>query len=197
MAQVSSNTSTQIVSNDSESLILVDSQDNITGHLDKRSCHNGSGKLHRAFSLFIFNPAGELLIQQRAHDKRLWPGHWSNSCCSHPRQGEFLEDAIQRRCQQELGFATELEYLYKFEYHAEFHNQGVQQGSEHELCSVFVGQFSGDPSVNTTEIQQWRWISQMQLDQELASSPDQFTPWFKLEWQRLIDQHFDRLPAES
>ena len=119
--------------------MLVDTADHIVGHLDKSSCHDGEGVLHRAFSLFIFNARGELLMQRRHASKRLWPGFWSNSCCSHPRQGETMEDAVQRRCEQELGFRTPLNYLYKFEYHARFGDLG----SEHELCSVYVGNFDG------------------------------------------------------
>jgi len=170
-----------IVSSDTERLILVDAQDNIVGHLDKLSCHNGVGVLHRAFSLFIFNPRGELLMQQRASNKRLWPLYWSNSCCSHPRERETMDVAVARRCAQELGFTTALTYMYKFEYSAQFD----QQGSERELCSVYVGQYDGEPSVNPTEIAAWRWIAPTKLDEELATSPANFTPWFKLEWQRL------------
>lgn len=151
------------------------------GTLDKQSCHDGAGTLHRAFSLFVFNPLGELLIQQRAPGKRLWPEYWSNSCCSHPRQGETMEFAVQRRSQQELGFATPMQFVYKFEYSAQFRDLG----SEHELCSVFVGQFAGEPHVNATEIMDWCWCPVAQLEAQLQNEPEKFTPWFKLEWQHL------------
>lgn len=175
------NVKSEIVSDEAEQLILVDSQDNPLGHLDKSACHDGSGVLHRAFSLFVFNPDGELLIQQRAANKRLWPNFWSNSCCSHPREHESMDIAVQRRCEQELGFRTPLKFLYKFEYSAQY----LDLGSEHELCSVFIGTFDGAPRINTTEIAAWRWIAQDELDRALDDAGDQFTPWFKLEWQRL------------
>ena len=171
----------EIVSDDSELLILVDDEDRELGHLDKAACHDESGILHRAFSLFIFNNQGELLLQQRAPDKRLWGGYWSNSCCSHPRKNETMAAAVTRRCQQELGFSTELNFVYKFKYQAAFANLG----SEHELCSVYIGQFDGEPHVNSTEVSAWRWISPAQLNRELADPTKLFTPWLKLEWQRL------------
>ena len=183
------NVTSKIVSDESERLILVNDQDQVTGHLDKSACHNGDGVLHRAFSLFIFNASGELLIQQRASSKRLWPDFWSNSCCSHPRAGETMELAVQRRCEQELGFRAPLRFVYKFEYRAQFQDIG----SEHELCSVYVGTFQGEPRVNTTEIKNWRWVSPAVLEQQLESEPDRFTPWFKLEWRRLTEDFSDRV----
>ena len=92
----------RIVSSEAEELILVDSDDNETGFLSKAECHDGQGQRHRAFSLFLFNEDGELLLQQRAASKRLWPGYWSNTCCSHPRRGETLEVATRRRLRDEL-----------------------------------------------------------------------------------------------
>jgi len=174
----------EIVSDESETLILVDADDNELGHLDKSACHDGNGILHRAFSLFIFNSAGELLVQQRAAGKRLWPNFWSNSCCSHPRKDETLEIAVQRRCEQELGFRTPLKFLYKFEYTAEF--EGL--GSEHELCSVYVGRYDGPLNINTSEIQAWQWLPQAELNANLLDPQLSYTPWFKLEWQRLQNQ---------
>ncbi len=160
------------------------------GHLPKAQCHDGDGVLHRAFSLFIFNPAGELLLQQRAPQKRLWPNFWSNSCCSHPRQGETLDIAVQRRCEEELGFRTPLKFVYKFEYSAQY----LDLGSERELCSVFVGSFDGSPTVNATEIKAIRWIAPDALDTELAEQPDTFTPWFLMEWRALRENHPAALP---
>ncbi|HEY5645940.1 MAG TPA: isopentenyl-diphosphate Delta-isomerase, partial [Pseudomonadales bacterium] len=105
-------TKAEIVSSESEALILVDSSDRVLGHLDKSAAHDGDGVLHRAFSLFIFDPQDRLLLQQRAEGKRLWPGFWSNSCCSHPRQGERMDQAVHRRLEQELGMTAELEFVY-------------------------------------------------------------------------------------
>jgi len=97
-----------------ESLILVDEADRRVGHLDKEKCHRGHGILHRAFSLLIVNGAGELLLQQRAPGKSLWPMFWSNSCCSHPRRSETMEVAIRRRLREELGLHCAMHFLFKF-----------------------------------------------------------------------------------
>ena len=174
-------TKEEIVSFDNEPLILVDSNDRETGTLDKAACHDGNGLLHRAFSLFIFNDEGQLLLQQRAEGKRLWPGFWSNSCCSHPRAGEAMELAITRRLEQELGMEASLRFAYKFEYQASFGDGG----SEHELCSVYLGTSQSVPQRNKTEIEAYRWIDRAELNRWLAEKPEQFTPWFKLEWQTL------------
>lgn len=176
-------TKTEIVSSDQEPLILVDSADREIGFLDKSSCHDGDGVLHRAFSLFIFDPRGALLLQQRAAGKRLWPCYWSNSCCSHPRRGESMSEAVQRRMEQELGLRAPVRFVYKFEYQARFGDLGT----EHELCWVYVGQTAEQPVINTTEIDHWRWVSPEALDAELAGAADTFTPWFRMEWQRLRD----------
>ncbi|MCF6227025.1 MAG: isopentenyl-diphosphate Delta-isomerase [Xanthomonadales bacterium] len=177
--------SAAIVSFNDESLILVNSDDEILGYASKDEAHNGAGLLHRAFSLFIFNSRGELLLQQRAQKKRLWGGYWSNSVCSHPRQGEDIETATQRRLHEELGLSCALQYLYKFEYQAAFSDQGA----ENELCSVFIGHYDDTTeqtvTVNPNEIAAWRWISPQQLNCELAQQPKIFTPWFIMEWQTL------------
>ncbi len=170
-----------VVSSESEPLILVNSQDEEVGFANKSASHDGEGMLHRAFSILIFNTQGELLLQQRAPGKRLWGNYWSNSCCSHPRMGESMEQATQRRLWEELGLETELSFLYKFEYHCLFGDAGA----EHELCWVYVGISDQEPSTNTNEIAQWRYISQADLEQELATTPEVFTPWFKLEWERI------------
>lgn len=177
------------VSSDLDLLILVDSADNPIGHLDKAGCHDAEGVLHRAFSLFIFNSRGELLLQQRAFGKRLWPGYWSNSCCSHPRVGESMELAVARRLAEELSLVTTLSFVYKFEYHARFNDVG----SEHELCSVYVGFADQEPDAHPEEVAAWRWVDPEAIDQELADSPGTFTPWFRLEWLALQRDHFHRL----
>ena len=137
---------------DSESLILVDEADREIGHMDKAQCHVGSGVLHRAFSLLIFNRNGELLLQQRSAAKRLWPLYWSNSVCSHPRRTESMESAIHRRLAEELGLSCSLHFLFKFHYHAQFDSVGA----ERELCSVYVGRCNAPPRINRAEISAWR-----------------------------------------
>jgi isopentenyl-diphosphate delta-isomerase len=180
-----------IVSDERDQLILVDEHDRSLGSLDKGSCHDGDGILHRAFSLFIFDIEGRLLLQQRAEGKRLWPGFWSNSCCSHPRHGETMDDAVQRRLDQELGLRCTLSHLYKFRYQARYGTEG----SEHELCSVYIGRSASDPSVNCTEISAWRWVPPRELDAELEQTPGAFTPWFKLEWSRIRGEHMDAVES--
>ena len=171
----------EVVSRDDELLILVDDDDRQIGTLDKSSCHDGEGTLHRAFSLFVFNPEGETLLQRRHPDKRLWPDYWSNGCCSHPRDGEELASAVVRRAEQELGLAVVAEFLFKFQYRASFRDVGT----EFELCSVFVSHGVGTPRVNAAEIADWRWVSPSALDREIAASPLSFTPWLQMEWRRL------------
>jgi isopentenyl-diphosphate delta-isomerase len=171
---------------DSESLILVDEADREVGHLDKAQCHQGRGVLHRAFSLLIFNDAGELLLQQRAASKRLWPLYWSNSCCSHPRRAETMDAAIYRRLNEELGLRCPLHFLFKFQYQAQFDAAGAEQ----ELCSVFVGHTSDPVRIDPSEILAWRWISPESLQAELAGSDaGKFTPWFVMEWERIWRDH--------
>ncbi len=179
-------TRSEIVSSEKERLILVNSADEELGSLAKSACHDGSGVLHRAFSLFVFNAAGETLLQRRHASKRLWPGYWSNSCCSHPRLGEDMSAAVRRRAWDELGLAVCPEFVYKFEYRAAF----ADVGSEFELCSVFLAHVgdAGTPRVNTTEVAAWRWIQPARLADEIERSPQCFTPWLKLEWRRLQEE---------
>lgn len=170
---------------DSELLILVDAADRELGHLSKAACHDGRGILHRAFSLLIFNDAGELLLQQRGASKRLWPLFWSNSCCSHPRRSESLEAAAQRRLHEELGISCPLRFLFKFEYQAQFDHAGA----ERELCSVYIGRCNEPIVSDPAEIRAWRWISCEALQSELAGGGEKFTPWFRLEWERIWRDH--------
>ncbi len=179
---------------DSETLILVDESDREVGHLSKALCHAGPGVLHRAFSLLIFNPAGELLVQRRARTKRLWPLYWSNSVCSHPRRSEPMESAIHRRLHEELGIRCPLRYLFKFQYQAHYGSAGA----EHELCSVYIGWYSGLLKVNRAEIDSWRWVGAEALQQEMTgTAASLFTPWFKIEWARIWNDHRRELEAYS
>lgn len=153
--------------------------------MDKASCHNGDGLLHRAFSLFLFDGDGRLLMQQRNATKRLWPLYWSNSCCSHPRAGETMAEATSRRLREELNVGAELEFAYKFTYQASF----GEQGSEHELCWVYLGRTSEAIVPNSSEVAATRLITAAELQEELSARPEDFTPWFMLEWSRLRDEH--------
>jgi isopentenyl-diphosphate Delta-isomerase len=168
----------EVVSNASEELILVDELDREIGARSKSECHLGAGILHRAFSIFVFNSRNELLLQKRSAGKPLWPNYWSNTCCSHPRRGETMEEAVSRRLEQELGFECPLEYLYKFKYHAQY----GAVGAEHEYCWVYHGRYDGPLDVNVSEIADWRFVGVDQLEEELRLQPERFTPWFKMEW---------------
>jgi len=179
----------RIVSSESEELILVDRDDNEVGFLSKADAHDGAGVLHRAFSLFLFNEEGDLLLQQRAPGKRLWGGYWSNSCCSHPRRGESMQDATSRRLFDELNFETDLEHVYYFCYEARFGDAG----SENELCHVYLGNATGAIRPNDSEIEAIRFVSPAELDAELESHPERFTPWFKQEWGELQRNYGEQL----
>lgn len=170
-----------VVSFDNEALIIVDPQDRILGHGTKAELHQGAGTLHRAFSIFLFNDAGHVLLQQRSADKPLWPGYWSNTCCSHPRRGESYGIATQRRLKEELGVEAPLRFTHRFRYQAQF----SAEGAEHELCSVYVGRIDGDPMPNPQEVSDWQWVSPSALDEWLDTNPENLTPWFKLEWAAL------------
>ncbi|MBB3104713.1 isopentenyl-diphosphate Delta-isomerase [Azomonas macrocytogenes] len=185
--------SRDVVSFNDEPLVLVDKYDQEIGFLDKASAHLGQGLLHRAFSLFVFNPQGELLLQQRAAGKRLWPGFWSNTCCSHPRRGEKLDEAIERRLGEELGMQCALQFLFKFEYQAQFDGEGA----EHELCWVYAGHSTEEPTLNLNEVSALRYISPQALDAEMAEQPQNFTPWFKIEWERLRREHTEVFAPRS
>jgi len=179
----------RIVSSESEDLILVDANDKETGFLSKARAHDGQGVLHRAFSVFLFNDKGEMLLQQRAVSKRLWPGYWSNSCCSHPRRGESMRVATRRRLRDELNIDAELEYVYKFMYQAEY----GELGSEHELCHVYLGRVDGDVHANDHEIESIRFMSTAELERKFGDAAGRFTPWFKIEWQSLKTKHAEQL----
>lgn len=184
MAEAAGRVADEVVSDEHEALILVDEEDREIGFLSKGACHDGDGVLHRAFSLFVFNPQGELLLQKRSDDKRLWPLYWSNSCCSHPRRGETVDEAIHRRLHQELGMRSELSFLYKFQYHARFGDVG----SEHEMCWVYAGLSDDHVRPNGNEVAEWRWITPDSLDLEMRDTPDVFTPWFHMEWQEVRER---------
>jgi isopentenyl-diphosphate delta-isomerase len=186
-------TNDHVVSFDDEPLILVDAEDREIGFLPKAEAHLGRGTLHRAFSLFVFNPAGELLLQQRAKGKRLWGQFWSNTCCSHPRRGETMDIAIHRRLQEELGLSCEFSFLFKFQYQAQFD----AEGAENELCWVYAGRSDAQPKVNANEISAVRWIAADALDAEILGKPAQFTPWFKIEWTRIRAQHVGVYAAQA
>jgi len=182
-----------VVSNAGEELILVDELDREIGRRAKSDCHTGNGILHRAFSIFVFNGQGQLLLQRRSVEKPLWPDYWSNTCCSHPRAGEAMEEAVSRRLAQELGIECDLEFLYKFKYHAQY----GAVGAEHEYCWVYFGRYDGTLDVNEREIAEWRYVDIDTFESEVAASPERFTPWLKMEWAQIRNDHLDAILRDT
>jgi len=178
------------VSDDQELLELVDPEGRTTEYESKELCHRGAGRLHRAFSIYLFSTEMDLLVQQRGREKRLWPLTWSNSCCSHPRRGEIEEEACRRRLQQELGVDASLTRLFDYRYHERYGDVGA----EHELCSVFAGRVdTRSLRPNRREINQLRLLPAAELDSALRESPDLFTPWFRIAWERIRREHWQQL----
>jgi len=158
-----------------EQVIIVDDKDNPVGTMEKMEAHR-KGALHRAFSVFIFNSQGELLLQQRALEKYHSGGKWTNTCCSHPRPNEKTIDAAKRRLKEEMGIKCTLSYSFQFYYKAEFDNGLI----EHEIDHVFFGLSDSTPQLNPNEVLSYQYISLNDLKKEIQLYPDKFTPWFKI-----------------
>ena len=173
----------RVVSFDDERIIAVEPDDRIVGYPNKLDAHLGAGTLHRAFSILLFNDSKQVLLQKRSRNKLLWPGFWSNTCCSHPRKGESLDQAVHRRIEEEMGCEADLYFIYRFTYHATY----MDVGAEHEICSVYAGKPRGNISPNREEVDAHQWINFEDLDEWVDSSPEVFTPWFKLEWNKVRD----------
>lgn len=157
-----------------EQLILVDRQDNPIGLGAKNQVHL-DGALHRAFSVFVFNRQGELLVQQRAAGKYHSAGLWANTCCGHPRFDETNESAARRRLREEMGFECALSYVTHFIYHAVVSETMI----EHEIDHLYIGRFDGIPCVNPDEVSQYQWLSLGEIERQLQACPEHFTQWFK------------------
>lgn len=163
-----------------EQVILVNKQDEQTGLMGKMEAHE-KARLHRAFSVFVYNDKQELMIQQRAKHKYHTPGLWANTCCSHPREGEDIIEAGKRRLQEEMGFQTNLKKTTSFIYKAAFDN-GL---TEHEYDHILVGHYNKKPQINPDEVADWKWISLEELKKEVAENPTKFTAWFKI----ILEKH--------
>lgn len=168
---------------DKEQMILVNEQDDEIGYGDKLSVHQ-SGLLHRAFSVFIFNSHGELLLQQRAETKYHSPGLWTNTCCSHPRPGELTLDACKRRLKEEMGMLCDPEFSFSFIYKYQFTN-GL---TEHEFDHVFIDISDDQPILNKDEVKSWKYIGLNELDSDISDNPDNYTPWLKICLPKLKEQ---------
>jgi isopentenyl-diphosphate delta-isomerase len=163
-----------------EQVILVNEQDIMTGALEKMEAHK-KGLLHRAFSVFIFNSKGEMLLQQRAISKYHSGGLWTNSCCSHPRPGEDTIAAAQRRLQEEMGFTIGLEKIFDFTYRADFNN-GL---TEYEFDHVFTGEYEGAIDFDPHEVMDYCYKSLEEVRNSLRQHPQKFTHWFQLAFPRI------------
>jgi len=164
-------------------LILVNEADEILGYSDKLAAHMGAGSLHRAFSVFIFNAAGEILLQRRAKGKYHFPGKWTNACCSHPVRNEITCDAAERRLLEEMGLQVPLREVFSFIYRAEDPQTGLV---EHELDHVLLGETDEQPRANPAEVAEWRWISLAEVQQELRNDPHIYTPWLPIAIEKLL-----------
>ena len=164
-----------------EFVVLVDEQDNAIGKMEKQQAHI-EGLLHRAFSIFIFNSENKLLLQKRASSKYHCGGLWTNSCCSHPRENENIQDAANRRLVEEMGMQCSLKPIFTFMYKAEFDNGLI----EHEFDHVFFGESNQTPNINTEEVEAYRYISMDALQQEIKEFPEKFTPWFIIALDRVL-----------
>ena len=174
-------------------LLLVNSRDKVIGFETKEKCHEEKGILHRAFSVYLFNNKGQLLIQQRSKFKKLWPLYWANSCCSHPRKDEDYVKAGERRLKEELGFTCPLKMVDKFQYQAKYKNVG----SENELCAILKGEYNGRVKSNIKEVASWKWVDVEKTKEDFKKNPDKYTPWFKIGLKRYLKKKKEELKVED
>lgn len=165
-----------------EKVILVNKKNKTIGAEEKIKAHL-TGKLHRAFSVLLFNKKGETLIQKRAESKYHSPGFWTNTCCSHPRLREEVGLAAKRRLKEEMGISCELEEAFSFIYRAK-----LDDLIEHEFDHVFFGRFDGKPKPDKKEVADWRWIKLADLKADIKKNHQKYTPWFKIIIKKIIKQ---------
>ena len=175
-----------------EFVILVDENDNALGTMEKMEAHE-KGLLHRAFSIFIFNKLGQMLIHQRALDKYHCGGLWTNACCSHPRMEETVKQAAHRRLKEEMGFDCELIPLFQFKYRAEL-DKGL---TEHEYDHVLFGTFNDLPAFNPQEVMAVKYVELEELYKDVKLNPDLYTPWFRIALEQLRVYDVSRLIANA
>ena len=180
---------------DMEYLILVDSNDKPIGTEEKIKCHLPNGKLHRAFTILLFNKEGKLLLTQRSMDKMLWPGDWDGTIASHPRQSETYVSSAERRLPEELGISCKLDYLFKFEYHVPYKDIG----SENEVCGTLIG-IVDDPTkmkLVKEEISDIKWVTLDEILNDIEKSPQIYCPWMIVALYFLSESRKDILPQYS
>ena len=166
-----------------EQVILVDINDNQLGVMEKMEAHQ-KGLMHRAISVFIFNSQGQMLLQKRALHKYHSPGLWSNACCTHPRPSETQINAAHRRIKEEMGMSCSLHWKFKFNYITHFDN-GL---TENELDHVFVGYSNDVPCLNPEEVVDYKYMSINDINRDVSANPSNYTSWFKICYQRLLEE---------
>ncbi|NUN65704.1 isopentenyl-diphosphate Delta-isomerase [Pseudanabaena biceps] len=166
-----------------ERVILVDTSDRQIGTAEKLAAHR-QGQLHRAFSIFILNSQGQLLLQKRAKHKYHSGGLWTNTCCSHPRPEETLSNATHRRLQEEMGMTCDLQELFSFIYRAELDHDLI----EYEFDHVFIGYSDRHPIINPNEVEDWQWIELEKLQKDIQVYPENYTYWLRDCCDRFIKQ---------
>lgn len=166
-----------------EKVILVDESDNQLGLMEKMEAHE-KGLLHRAFSVFVLDKNGDLLLQQRAKSKYHSGGLWTNTCCSHPREGEETIAAAHRRLVEEMGFDCEIEKMFDFIYRAEL-DQGL---TEHELDHLYIGYSDLDPTINPEEVESWKRMPIAAVEEDIKANPSKYTEWFKIIYDRFLQE---------
>ena len=173
-----------------EKVILVDTDDNPIGLMPKMEAHQ-KGVLHRAFSVFVMNQEGKIMLQQRAKHKYHSPALWTNTCCSHQREKETNIEAGKRRLQEEMGFVTELTEVLSFIYKAPFDN-GL---TEHELDHILLGYYQGNPVINLDEVADWKWETPENIKKDIQQNPQNYTEWFKIIFGRFYDYLFVKMQS--
>jgi len=167
-----------------EQVILVNENNEQIGTMAKMEAHE-KAVLHRAFSVFITNEKGDIMLQQRAASKYHSPLLWTNTCCSHQRVGESNIEAGKRRLQEEMGFQADLKELFSFIYKAPFDN-GL---TEHELDHVMIGSYDAEPNINPDEVEAYKWMSPASIKDDISNNPNEYTAWFKI----IFDKYYEHL----
>ena len=170
-----------------DQVVLVDEKDSETGVMEKLLAHQ-KGLLHRAFSVFIFNRNGDLLLQKRSADKYHSAGLWTNTCCSHPGSGEDVKLSAQKRLFSEMGINCSIEFLF-----TECYKLPLRDGlTEHEFDHVFYGICNDVPEISPDEVETYRYVSRQDLKEDIFKNPDYYTEWFKLLWERVFESVRDK-----
>ena len=178
-----------------EYLVLVDRNDNPIGTEEKAKCHLPNGKLHRAFTVLLFNKDRKLLLTRRSSNKMLWPGNWDGTVASHPRQSETYVSSAERRLPEELGISCKLDYLFKFEYHVPYKNVG----SENEICGTLIGIVDEPSKIKLVkeEISDIKWVTFDNLLEDIKKSPHLYCPWMIVALYFLSESKTDILPEHK